>query len=147
MSRQAVRAIVINDDQLLVMHRNKFGQEYETLPGGGIEPYEAPETAVARELSEETSIQIGEKRLVFIEHAGDPFGDQLIFLCQYLSGEPKLADNSEEAHINKLGKNLYEPKWVPISELDKLPFVSEKLKQVLLDSVKNGFPAETIEIR
>lgn len=44
--RRAVRAIIIKDKQLLVMHRNKFGTEYETLPGGNIEVGETPEQAV-----------------------------------------------------------------------------------------------------
>ena len=110
MSRQAVRAIVIKDNQLLVMHRNKFGTEYETLPGGGVELDESPVDALVRELAEETSVSVGDKRLVFIEEAGAPYGTQLVYLCQYVSGEPKLADDSEEALINKLGQNLYEPK-------------------------------------
>jgi 8-oxo-dGTP diphosphatase len=146
MSRQAVRAIVIKDGQLLVMHRNKFGTQYETLPGGGIEIGEAPEAAVVRELAEETSVVTSNQRLVFVEEAGDPFGTQLIYLCDYVSGEPQLAEDSEEAHINKLGQNLYEPKWVPLSTLPELPFLSEKLKTVIIDAVSNGFPEQAIQI-
>ncbi len=147
MSRQAVRAIVVKDGSLLVMHRNKFGTEYETLPGGGVEMGEAPEAAIVRELAEETSITISNCRLVFIEDAGSLFGTQLIYLCQYASGEPKLAENSEEAQINKLGKNLYEPKWISVDALPGLPFVSEKLKSALLDGLKNGFPDQVTEIK
>jgi 8-oxo-dGTP diphosphatase len=143
--RKAVRAIIIRDGKLLAMHRNKFGNEYETLPGGKIELGETPEQALLRELSEETSIQATIKRLVFIEQAGDPYGTQYIFLCDYVSGEPELAPTSEEAHINKLGQNLYEPKWVTVSDLPELPFLSEKLKQAILHAVKTEFPAEPLE--
>lgn len=144
MSRQAVRAIVIKDEQLLVMHRNKFGTEYETLPGGNVEVGELPEAAVIRELREETSIVIGDKRLVFVEEAGDPFGTQFVYLCQYISGEPMLAPDSEEAYINKMGQNLYDPKWVMIADLPNLPFLSEKLRDAVLESIKNGFPEEPV---
>lgn len=147
MKRQAVRAIVIKDGELLVMHRNKFGAIYETLPGGNVEVGETHEQAVDREVSEETSITLGAKKLVFVEEAGDPFGTQFIFLCDYVSGEPKLAEDSEEAHINKLGKNLYEPKWVALSELDQLPFLSEKLRDAIVNAVSNGFPTEPVLIR
>lgn len=147
MTRQAVRAIVIKEGQLLVMHRNKFGTEYETLPGGGVEVGEAPDMAVVRELAEETSVVIGDHRLVFIEEAGDPFGTQLIYLCEYISGEPKLADDSEEAYINKLGQNLYEPKWVSLTDLAGLPFLSEQLKAAIIDASKNGFPEQPVQIR
>jgi 8-oxo-dGTP diphosphatase len=147
MSRQAVRAIIVKDGNLLVMHRNKFGTEYETLPGGGVEIGEEPEAAIVRELAEETSITISNHRLVFIEEAGNPFGTQLIYLCEYVSGEPKLAEDSEESQINKLGHNLYEPKWVPLESLPKLPFVSEKLKVAIIDGVKNGFPDQVTQIK
>lgn len=146
MSRQAARAIVIKDDRLLVMHRNKFGTEYETLPGGNVEVGESPESAVVRELLEETSVTIGDKRLVFVEEAGDPYGTQFVYLCTYVSGEPMLAPNSEEAFINKLGDNLYEPKWVRIADLPNLPFLSEKLKAKIMDSAATSFPEEPVLI-
>ena len=54
--RTAVRAIIIKDNNLLVMHRNKFGNEYLTLVGGGVELNETKEQALVREVIEETSI-------------------------------------------------------------------------------------------
>lgn len=143
--RRAVRAIVIKDGHLLVMHRNKFGKEYETLPGGNIEIGESTEQALLRELSEETSVEVEVQQLVFIEHAGDPYGSQYVYLCKYVSGEPQLAPDSEEALINKLGQNLYDPKWVSLEELPNLPFLSEKLKQSIVEAAATEFPAEAIE--
>jgi 8-oxo-dGTP diphosphatase len=145
-SRQAARAIVIKDNQLLVMHRNKFGTEYETLPGGNVEVGESSEAAVVRELHEETSVTVTDVRLVFVEEAGDPYGTQFIYLCTYGSGEPMLAPDSEEAHINRLGENLYEPKWVQIADLPNLPFLSDKLKTKIIESVARGFPEEPVLI-
>lgn len=145
--RRAVRGIVIHDDKLLVMHRNKFGNEYDTLPGGSIEIGEPPEEALFRELSEETGISAKNARLVFVEEAGAPYGTQYIYLCDYVSGSPQLHPESEEAHINKLGQNLYEPRWVELSTLPALPFLSEKLKAVLLHSIKEGFPSAPTQIR
>jgi 8-oxo-dGTP pyrophosphatase MutT (NUDIX family) len=107
---------------------------------------ESPDEAIVRELAEETSVIIGDKRLVFIEDAGAPFGTQLVYLCQYVSGEPKLADDCEEAQINKLGQNLYEPKWISIKTLSSVPFVSEKLKLAVIDGIKNGFPYSPVQI-
>ena len=43
--RTAVRAIVIKDQSLLVMHRNKFGQEFYALVGGGVDYGESAEQA------------------------------------------------------------------------------------------------------
>lgn len=144
--RRAVRAIIIRDDQLLVMHRNKFGTEYDTLPGGNIELGESPEQALYREVLEETQVSFKSPRLVILEHAGDPYGDQYIFLCEYVSGEPELHPDAEERRINALGRNLYKPSWVSLAELPEKPLVSQKLKEQLLHCHQNGWPTVPVEI-
>lgn len=144
--RRAVRAIIIKDGNLLVMHRNKFGTEYETLPGGNIELGETAEQALLREVDEETTVVYKDPRLMFVEEAGDPYGTQFVYLCEYVSGEPVLRPDSEEAVINKMGKNLYEPMWVKLSDLGGMPFVSERLKRAVLHAVHNGFPTSPIRV-
>jgi 8-oxo-dGTP pyrophosphatase MutT (NUDIX family) len=139
--RKAVRAIILHDGKLVVMHRNKFGKEYDTLPGGDIEMGETPEQTLLREVEEETSVKIGDYRLVFIEDAGF-WGMQHIYLCEYVSGEPKLRDDSIEMAINKLGNNIHEAMWRPLDELEDTPFFSDNLKQRILLGVKNGFPEQ-----
>ena len=144
--RKAARAIVFKDNQLLVMKRNKFGAQYCTLPGGAVGIGETPEQALRREVEEETGIKIGTARAVFIEVAGDPFGTQYVYLCDYLGGDPTLSPNSIEAKINQLGKNLYEPAWLSTEELQAVNFMSPKLKQAIIDSVKIGFPQQPREL-
>ncbi len=138
--KTAVRAIVIRDNQLLVMHRNKFGHEYYTLPGGGVHGGEANIAALNREMAEETSVQISAPKLVFTEDAGAPYGVQYVYLCDYTSGEPALHPASEEAKINALGNNIYTPQWMPLSDLEKVPFLSTKLQAAIGDAIKSGFP-------
>lgn len=140
--RKAVRAIIVKDDALLVMHRNKFGEQYYTLIGGGIWLGESPEHAIAREVKEETTVDIANPRLVFIEEAGVPYGNQYIYLCDYVSGEVSLPAESTEAKIHALGKNLYVPMWLPLAKLPSVPFLSETLKQVLVNALAHGFPQQ-----
>jgi 8-oxo-dGTP diphosphatase len=144
--RRAVRAVIIQDGQLLVMHRNKFGTEYDTLPGGGMEMGESLEDALVREIAEETSITFTNPRLVIVEDAGLPYGTQYVYLCDYASGHPQLSQDSEEERINRLGKNLYEPRWVKIADLSGLPFLSEGLKSLLLQYMREGFPQKPQQI-
>lgn len=137
---KAVRAIIINNNQLLVTKRNKFGQKYYTLVGGGIDMGEDAETALRRELREETGLEVGALKHVFTEEAGDPYGTQYVFTAEYLGGEPALSPDSTEAQINKLGQNTYESVWLPLAALPEAQFLSESLKQAILAALKHGFP-------
>lgn len=138
--RNAARAIVIKDDHLLVMHRNKYGSQYYTLPGGGIDAGESAEQAVIRELAEETGVTVALERLVFIENPGERFGHQYIFLCSYVAGEPMLHPESEEAISNGKGHNLYTPQWLPLTQLADAPFMSPALRAAIQKAVVDGFP-------
>mgnify|MGYP000094298555 CR=1 FL=1 len=50
--RQAARAIVLNGDDILLLYTQRY-DDY-SLPGGGVDDGEALETALVRELQEET---------------------------------------------------------------------------------------------
>lgn len=138
--RQNARAIVLKDGNILLMKRFKMGQEYYTLPGGGLKPGEQPDAAALREVKEETSLDINNPRLTFIEEAVDPYGMQYIFLCDYVNGEPFFPHDSEEAFWSTEGKNTYEPLWFPFNKLDDLAFVSPLLKAALIEARNKGFP-------
>ena len=141
-----MRAIVFKGNDMLVMKRNKFGKQYYTLPGGGMDISENSEQALQREMYEESGLALGDARLVFIEDAGEPYGTQYIYLVNYFSGEPHLNANSIEAQVNEMGKNLYEPVWLPTAELANVAFVSDRLKQKILQCLKDGFPPEAVTI-
>lgn len=141
-----MRAIVFRDNDMLVMKRNKFGHVYYTLPGGAISIGESPEQALRREMQEETGLQLGGARLVFAEDAGEPYGVQYVYLVDYAGGEPALSPTSDEAEISALGKNLYEPMWLPTAGLADVEFVSPKLQRALADAIKSGFPAQPVDI-
>jgi 8-oxo-dGTP diphosphatase len=144
--RHAARAIVIKDDQLLVMHRNKFGQEFCALIGGGVDFGETPEQALYREVKEETGIEITNHRLVIVEDAGEMYGVQYIYVCDYVSGEPVLAADSIEAQISMAGQNIYTPGWIPVGELPKMNLLPVELKDTLVDMIKNGWPSEPLSL-
>lgn len=144
--RDAVRAIIFKDNNLLVMKRNKFGQEYYTLIGGGVDAGETIEQALVREIREETGVQTGQFRKVYVEDAGDMYGTQHVFWCEYLQGEPVLGPDTEEAKISALGQNTYQPMWLPLELLPEANFVSTSLKEAILDACEHGFPGEVREL-
>lgn len=141
--RKAARVIVVHGHNILVMKRNKRGAEYYCLVGGGIEAGETADQAVLREAHEETTLTLTDPQLVFIEDAGEQFGPQYIFLCQYKDGEVTLHPDSIEHRLNQnqeQGQNLFQPMWVPVSKFASLPFLSKTLQQEILMGLRDGFP-------
>jgi 8-oxo-dGTP diphosphatase len=145
--RKASRAIVIYNQSILLMKRNKFGQIYYCLPGGGIDPGETADQAVLREVKEEASLTVVNPHLVYLEEPGDPYGTQYIFVCDYQDGEVKISPDSIEAKLNAVGNNTFETMWMPISKFAGLPFRSTTLQNELLKAFSEGFPAEPKQIR
>jgi ADP-ribose pyrophosphatase YjhB (NUDIX family) len=143
--KAAVRAIIIHNDNLLVIRRDKFGKRYYTLPGGHVEMGESTEKALLRELHEETKLHVAHPRLVYLEHSPAPYGDQYIYVVDYVSGVPMLHENSDEYTINKGGENVYTPMWLPLSELPKVPFRTHNLQARLIGGAKSGFPTQVEE--
>lgn len=141
-----MRAIIIRDDQLLVMHRNKFGHEYYTLLGGGIDPGETAEQSLVREIMEESGQQVTGLRPVFIEEAGDPFGTQYIYICETTGENPVLSPHSEEAQIHSMGQNLFTPQWVSLGDFRDIEFRSPNLQKAIVHGVQYGFPAEPVVV-
>lgn len=67
--RVRAAAIILNDTEelLMVLHRHpKTGDEWWTLPGGGLEPTENAMDAVGREVCEECNIHCIPDRLVYV---------------------------------------------------------------------------------
>jgi hypothetical protein len=57
-----------------------------------------------------------------------------------------LSPESDEAKINELGKNLYEPAWLSLDQLAGVEFVSKELQQALLKYLPDKFPQEVVTI-
>ena len=131
MPRIRATAIIIEDNKILLIHR-KNDKDYYVFPGGGVEDGESTEQAVLRELMEETSISAEVIKL--LEHQTYKDGtENHSYLCRYISGTPKLADDSPEKMEMAMGKEYYEPVWINLNrvkELDVFPAVAkEKILQ------------------
>ncbi len=138
--KQGVRAILFRDNKLLVMERNNKGRHYFALVGGTIDPGETKEQALVRELQEETGMTVSVFRHVFTETL-EPFGTQYIYLCEDPGGEVALHPDSIEANLNKIGDNTFSPTWLAMSDIPASSLVSPRIKEALLDAVKNTFPS------
>jgi ADP-ribose pyrophosphatase YjhB (NUDIX family) len=143
----AARAILIEDNKMLLMHRNKNGKMYFTLVGGQLREDEPPEQGLAREVKEETGLDVTSTRLVYLEEHPEPYNNQYIFVCTVAPhGEAALQDTSEEALMNRVTTNLHSPVWVDASSFGSLPFLTMNLQKAIVGAIKKGFPETPVRL-
>jgi len=141
--KYAARAIIIKEEQLLVVHRRKYGSEYFTLVGGFVNENESIEQALVREVKEETGLNVTAAQLVFIENHAPPYNKQYIYYCEVAPFETaEIQADSEEGSMNKLAANTHRLMWANISSFDKLAFRTPQLQQAIRYCLKYGFPSE-----
>jgi 8-oxo-dGTP diphosphatase len=111
--RLAVGAVVVKDDALLMVRRGGDpGRGLWSLPGGHVERGEYISNALAREVKEETGVDVtaGELIGIFEIVGSDHHFVVLDFAAEALSsGDPVAAGDADEA------------RWVPLKEVAALP--------------------------
>ena len=148
MPRNRSAGIVIKDGKLLLMHRFNKGREYWVFPGGGVEEGETPAQAAVREIYEETTIDVTINKLLY-QIKWDTGEQNYFYLCEYVSGEPRLHPDSVEVEEMKGGEQVYEPMWVEISRLPSLTLYQLEIRDLFLADYQNNFdnPPQELNIK
>lgn len=124
MKRVSARAIIIENNKLLVMFRRKIKdgiiKEYYAILGGGVEENETPEETVKRELMEEANIKIG--ILGYLGTYEDENSIQHYYHCCIKEGTPVLGGEEKERMTEN---NYYELRFESINNLHSLGLVCE----------------------
>lgn len=119
--RQAVRAVVLKDNKLLLIHTNKGDYKF---PGGGMEQEESHQETIIREVEEETGYRVDkvdELIGITIEKKPDKYDRTKIFemtsyyyLCTVGSGQMEQKLDQYEA------EQEFKPVWIsPRNALSK----------------------------
>ncbi len=112
-----VKAIVIKDGKLLLFHRFREGSEYYAFPGGGVEEGEDLDTALKREILEETGLNlISHERIFEQTENGRVF---YFYRCELEEGEMILGGPERE---KQSPANQYRFEWVDLSKLPGLAY-------------------------
>ena len=139
--KQAARAIIIVNDRILTMHRDKYGSKYYTLPGGQVAEDETTEQTLIREIKEETNLDITNSQLVFIERHPKPYNQQFIYLCEISPSEAAVIQNgSEEEIMNRYQMNIHKLIWVDTAAFKGIAFRTPQLQSAIVKSLEEGFP-------
>lgn len=130
--RVSSRCVLIENDKVLLIYREKNGNVYYVFPGGGVEAGETNEECLIRECREELGIKINIIKQLY-EVKGKDFL-QHFFLIQRVSGEIGTGD-VHEYDVNRIG-GLQRPIFININELEELDVVSRAIVEQLLSDYK-----------
>ena len=122
-----VTGVVIREGKLLLIHRLRDGNEYWVFPGGGVEEGEDYETALTREMMEETGLNLVSYQRLFDQLEKD--GSSCIFYsCELEPGEPRLGGPElEEQSPN----NQHRLEWVNLAQVSSLVTVYPRPAKLL----------------
>lgn len=110
-------AVIIKDMQVLLIHRVSKGDEYYVLPGGSVEKDENLEEATAREVLEETNLNIYIDRKLWIMNDDYDNRTHHFFLVTKFNGNLMLS--GPESLKNSID-DQYKLEWHDIDKLHNL---------------------------
>lgn len=111
----------------MLIHRIRDGHEYYVFPGGGMEDTENLESALIREVKEETNLDITSPERLWeleINEQANYFFLIRSFSDSVILGGPEKKRQSET--------NVYNLLWIPISEAKNLELMPLEAKEQLL---------------
>lgn len=127
--RVSVRAIIIIQDKIISMYREKQDRIFYTFPGGGIEENETEEDCVKREVLEEFGIIVKPIKKIYtyenqksIEH---------FYIAEWISGE--FGSGSGEEFQDNRNNGVYIPKQIKIADIPNLPLMPPEVASSFYD--------------
>jgi ADP-ribose pyrophosphatase YjhB (NUDIX family) len=125
--RNRAAAVIIQNGNLLLMHRQKPGQDYYILPGGGVELDESFEEACIREVKEETGLDVLHLQLVYRYYSKS--GEEQYFLIKIPSQAPVLGGSEAK---RQSPTNVYEFEWVNEQQLEEINLLPQAARRICL---------------
>jgi ADP-ribose pyrophosphatase YjhB (NUDIX family) len=133
-----VGVIIVREGKILLVRHAKGGKSYWVLPGGKLERNEGLPECAAREVKEETGLDISVGSLLYCgEFTGSGFQViDLFFRAKLERGEENLGYDPEDRGPEKV---LKEMKWHPLEGIHTVRLLPETLKKAILRDWRSGF--------
>lgn len=140
--RTAARAIIVRNDELLVVRIKSEEGEFLVLPGGGQNHGETLHQTVVREVNEELGLSVVVEELAYVrEYVGKNHSMhrihghfhqvEAVFHCKCEDfgsiGAGKSQDRRQVGYL-----------WIPLSKLDQHPISPPGLSKIIIQNKKGG---------
>lgn len=129
--------VLLQDDKIALIERQRADLHYFTFPGGHVEPGETPEQAAVREAREELGLEVSIQRLLAEIWWHDL--PQYYYLVETVGGEFGTGIG-EEMHHPRPKKGTYRPVWVSIEDLLDLPVLPRRFAEMIVQAHSTGWP-------
>lgn len=133
--RMRARVVLYNPQtsSILLIHRIKNGRDYWVIPGGGSEKQETPVETAVREINEELALELKPEELKYLFTFEEQNEEQFVFLTKIQRiSEPEISGEEKDRASEY---NVYQPKWVSISEIEQIdlmpPKIAKKIKLMI----------------
>lgn len=127
--RTRVRAIILQDEKIISMYREKDNRVFYTFPGGGLEGNESEIDCVKREVFEEFGMVVEPVKKVYIyenERSIEHF-----YICEHISGD--FGTGEGEEYDKNQTNGLYRPTMINIKDITNLPLMPPEVAQAFYD--------------
>jgi 8-oxo-dGTP diphosphatase len=132
--RVRVAALMMLDGQVVLVRHRAGSSTYHLLPGGGVDYRETIESALKREILEETGLIARPIRPLFVSDTIDPQGPRhvinLTFIAEILGGA--LTTSPEDPRVEAV--ELIEPAC--LHELDLRPPIAAEITAAIRDGLE-----------
>ena len=129
--RLSARAVLVNNGDVLLIRRQRLGDEYYVLPGGGPEAGETSYDACRREIREETGLDVPELR--YVETSQILEQSTRVLWARVESQKVRLG----EIEVDRSSvDNRYELIWVAAETVAELALRPTELKELVIKAAQ-----------
>ena len=139
------RAIIVRNQHIALIKRQRDGRTYFVIPGGGREPGETPEQTAIRESFEELGLTVSIDRLLAkVIFRGR---EQYYFFARVTGGHFGTGNGPEMIGQYPPESGTFAPVWIPLKHVKNINLFPPSIAAIVSKSVISGWPASVVEIR
>ena len=135
-------AIIIDQECVALIQRDRMGQRYFVFPGGQVEAGESTEAAAVREVAEELGVRVRLAELVaVVAFHGQA---QYYYRAQLTGGTFGSGDGPEFQGEDRAERGTYTPVWIKLTALPRLVVYPPMVASLVSQVGTTGWPATTL---